>query len=123
VKRTLWLALGFLTIVCALTALKAGVATPAKQQAAFSSGDVIEVDASQEPLPKADRLDVNYLEDMPDKKAVQTTKVIVFGADLKAAPSPLEKPAKILSRHWHEGDAKITKGSAPDRRAASAVKK
>jgi hypothetical protein len=113
-KRTIWLAFGFLIVVGALAALKAGVATPSKQQASLSD-NVIGADVSQDVLAKADRLDVSYIEDFPDKKAVQTTRIIL-PKTLAVEPerNPPGKNTKIISRHWHDKYAKMTKPSVLD---------
>jgi hypothetical protein len=118
-KRTIWLAFGFLIVVGVLTALKVGVATPSKQHASFSD-NVIGADVSQDVLTKADRLDVSYIKDVPDKKAVQTTKVIPpKTATDETERNPKEKITKIISRHWHEKYAKMTKPSALHRHQAT----
>jgi hypothetical protein len=114
-KRTVWIAFGFLIIVCTLVTLKARIVPPAKQQAAFSD-DVLDAYASQEASPKADRPDVNNVENVPDKKTVQTTTIVLSKrATDDAATNPPAKISKIISRHWHEGYAKMTKRSVLDR--------
>ena len=113
--RPLWLALVFLIGICGLAALKVSIATPAKQDAAFSD-DKSDADISQEASVKADRLDVNYIEEAPDKKPVQTVAIVLKPA---VSPNPREKITKIISRHWHEGYAKMTKHSKRNRRLAS----
>jgi len=120
-KRTIWLAFGFLIVVGALAALKAGVATPSKQQAAASFSDnVIGAGVSQDVLPKADRLDVSYIEDVPDKKAVQTARIIPHKtATDETKRNPPEKITKIISRHWHERYAGMTKPSVRYRHHAT----
>jgi hypothetical protein len=110
-KRTIRIAFSFLIVIGALATLKAGFAPPSKQQASFSD-DVIGADLSQDVLAKADRLDVNFIEDIPDKKAVQTTRIVLpkIVTDETEA-NPREKIPKIISRHWHEKYAKMTKPS------------
>jgi hypothetical protein len=101
-KRTVWLALGFLIVVGALAALKFKIATPAKEQAAFADTDV------------------SYVDEAPDKKVV---RLIPIALPTTAPPGPREKVTKIISRHWHEGYAKVTKRFARNRRVASTAKK
>jgi hypothetical protein len=118
-KRTIWLAFGFLIVVGALAALKIGVAMPSQQAASFSD-NVIGADMSQDVLAKADRLDVSYIEDVPDKKAVQTTKIIPpKTATDETERNPQENITKLVSRHWHERYAKMTKPSVLKRHHAT----
>jgi hypothetical protein len=100
--RTVWLALVFFIGICGLAALKVSIATPAKQEAAFWDA-AIEADVSQHFLSKADKLEVNSIEETPDKKLVHTIAIV----PLLVAPKPEEKIIKISSRHWHEGYAKM----------------
>jgi hypothetical protein len=90
--RPVWLALIFLIGICALAALKVGIASPAKQQAALAE-EVIEVSVNA--LAKADKLDV---EEIPDKKIIRSIAIV----QPEAAP---KQTTKIISRHWHDGYA------------------
>lgn len=76
--RPVWLALIFLVGICALAALKVGVASPAKQQGALAD-DVIEV--SENALAKADKLDVG---EPRDKKIIRSIAIIPPEAAPKA---------------------------------------
>ena len=109
-KRTMWLALSFLIVICTLAALKAGVTIPVKQQVAVSA-DAMDENAPQVAFPKAERLDANYIEDVPDKTVVQTTKIIPSEVTKTATPEPPQKVTKIISRHWHERYAKMIRPS------------
>ncbi len=91
--RPVWLALIFLIGICALAALKVGIASPAKTQAAIAD-EVIEVSVNA--LAKADKLDV---EEIPDKKIIRSIAIV----PPEAAP---KQTTKIISRHWHDGYAK-----------------
>jgi hypothetical protein len=107
--RPVWLALSFLIVICALAALKVSIATPAKEQAAFDE-TAVSTNANQDhPLLKADKLEVSYVDDAPDKKVVRLIPILLPQA---TQPEPREKTTEIISRHWHEGYAKITKRSA-----------
>jgi hypothetical protein len=117
--RTVWVALVFLIGISALAAIKISIATPVKQQAAFTETTVGLI-ASQSPLNKADKLGVSFVDEAPDKKVV---RLIPIALPSSAQPEPLEKVTKIISRHWHEGDAKIIMRSARNRRVASTAKK
>jgi hypothetical protein len=101
--RTVWLALVFFIGICGLAALKASIATPAKQEAAFWDA-AIEADVSQHFLSKADKLEVNSIEETDDKKLVHTIAIVPL---LVVAPKPEDKIIKISSRHWHEGYGKM----------------
>jgi hypothetical protein len=109
--RTVWLALVFLIGVCGLAVLKVGIATPAKQQAAFAE-TTIGANADQLPLTKSDKLEVPYVDDEPGKIAVKTIRIVLP----EAAPKPPEKITKIISRHWHERYAKMTARPRRDRK-------
>jgi hypothetical protein len=67
--RPLWLALIFLIGICALAALKVGVARPAKQQAALAD-EVIEISGNAP--AKTDKLDV---EEIPYKKIIRSIAI------------------------------------------------
>lgn len=114
--RTVWLGLSCLICISALFALKISLGAPVKQQAAISGVATVGTSPDREPLAKADRLDAGY-SDLPQKIAVDTIKV-------ELAPKPEQKPVKkvtrIISRHWHEGDATTTTRSA--RHAAGRTK-
>src|ERR1035437_2839515 len=116
--RTVWLALVFLIGICGLAALKVSVATRAKQETAFAE-TTIGANTNQDPLTKADKLEVSYFDEVPDKKVV---RLIPIALPQAARLTPPEKSTKIISRHWHEGYAKITKRSARNRRVASRTK-
>jgi hypothetical protein len=107
-KRTVWLAFGFLIVVGALTALKVGVAKPSNQQVSSFSDNVIGAIVSQDVLTKADRLDVSYVQDAPDKKIVPLKTTTD-----ETERAPQKTITKIISRHWHEKYANMTKPSAP----------
>jgi hypothetical protein len=117
--RTVWLALSFLIGVCALAALKISIATPAKQEAAFAD-TANEADLLHDALTKADKLLVSDAEEAPEEKLV--TSIPIVTPKITSQP-PAEKITKIISRHWHEGYAKMTKRSARNRRHASRTKR
>lgn len=108
--RTVWLALVCLIAVGALAALKAGVATPAKQQAELSANVI---GTAAEALPKADRLGVSLRDNVPENQTVKTTTIILPKTPTDdAGPNQPTKINKIISRHWHEGSTKMTKRPA-----------
>ena len=93
--RSLWLALILLIGICALAALKIGIAVPPTPQTALAD-DVIELPLNA--LAKADKLEV---EEAPFKKTIQSIAIV----PQLAAPIP-EKATKIVSHHWQDGFAK-----------------
>ena len=106
--RTVWLGVSCLICISALFAVKISLGAPAKPRAAISGVTTVGTSPDREPLAKADRLDAGY-SDLPKKIAVDTIK-------LEPAPKPEQKPiekvTRIISRHWHEGDAAPTARSA-----------
>ncbi len=97
--RPLRLALIFFVGVCTLAALKVSVAIPAKPQPRVA-GDMIERDISLAPsLAKADKLEMSYTE-VPAATPVQSIKIV-----MPVAAKPERAPLKIISRHWHVGEA------------------
>jgi hypothetical protein len=106
--RTVWLGASCLICISALFALKISLGAPVKQQAVLPGAATVGANPDREPLAKADRLDAGY-SDLPKKIAVDTIKV-------EPAPRPEQKPVekvtRIISRHWHEGDATPTTRSA-----------
>ena len=62
IMRPVWLALSF---------FKVSIATPAKHQAAFDETN------QDNPLLKADKLEVSYVDDAPDKKAVRLIPILL----------------------------------------------
>jgi hypothetical protein len=113
--RTVWVGLIFLIAICGLVAFKIGTATSSKSVASI---DIPAEPADEETAPsvKADRLDVNYQDVVPDKTSVQTIPIVIPAPAPKAQP---EKVAKIIGRHWHEGYAKITRRTIQRQREVS----
>jgi hypothetical protein len=114
--RTVWLGLAFLIAICGLVTFKISIATLAKQQIASGDATTMTADRDAAPSIKADRLDVNYLDDLPAKTSVHTISIVIPQPAPKARP---EKITKIISRHWHEGYARVTKRSIQRQREVS----
>jgi hypothetical protein len=114
--RTVWLGVSCLICISALFAIKISLGAPVKQPAAISGSGTVGASPDREPLAKGDRLDAGY-SDVPKKIAVDTIKI-------EPAPKPelkpIEKVTRIISRHWHEGDATTT--THPVRHAARRMK-
>lgn len=112
--RTVWLGLVFLIAIGGLIAYN--FATGAKHQTASAEPTTAIADTQDAPSAKGDRLDVNYLEDVPNKTPVHTIPIILSAPAAKAVP---EKVTEIIGRHWHEGYARLTKRSIRRQREAS----
>lgn len=118
-KRTFWLAFGFLIIMCALAAFKVSIATPAKQQETFAA-NTVGLGSNEKPLTKADRLEMSSVDEASDKKVV---RLIPISLSKAVQPEPREQITKIISRHWHQGNSKIKiKRPALNRRHAASAK-
>jgi hypothetical protein len=127
--RTAWIGLVCLIAICGLTAYKVGFATPAGSQAAAAPLAVITdaqgVTASNDapetrdgPASKTDRLDVDYLQDVPGKTLVHTIPIVISNPAIPAAPAAKSEPEKApaperntrsFSRHWRSSYARYTR--------------
>jgi len=103
--RPLWLALIFLIGICALAALKVGIARPAKQQAALAD-KVIGISGNA--LAKTDKLDVEVI---PDKKVIRSIAI--------AQPEAAQKQMTKIISHWQDGYAKAKLRQRPHHRHVS----
>jgi hypothetical protein len=117
--RTFWLGFVFLIAIGGLIAYKTSFAIPAARQTASVDAPAALADTQHIPLAKADRLDVNYLDDVPDKTPIRTIP-INLSEPAEARP---EKVTKIISRHWHVGYGRMRKRSARLLRFASRSKR
>ena len=110
--RTVWLGVSCLICISALFAIKISLGAPVKQQAAISEPGTVGTSPDREPLAKGDRLDAGY-SDLPKKIVVDTIKIEPAPKpEQKSEKKPIEKVTRIISRHWHEGDAMTTTHSA-----------
>jgi len=118
--RTVWLGLICLIGLGAMASLRIATSTPVSADVSPASATTA-ANLPQEPLGKADKLLVSYTEeapaseDVPDKKLVTSIAIV----PPKAAVQPPEKTTEIVSRHWHEGFARMTGRPARHRREAS----
>jgi hypothetical protein len=103
--RTIWLSLFCLIGVGAMGSLKIAMTQTTRAQVSL---DQPTIGTAFEPvlLDKADKLQVAYAEDVPEKKLVTTIAITLP----KVAAHPSEKITKIISRHWHEVLAKRLTG-------------
>jgi ribosomal protein S14 len=101
--RTVWLAAACLAVLGAMVAGKVAEA-PAAQTTNEEPLAVTTVDADlvQEPLTKADRLEVTYLrQEKPSSSTVEPIDPIM--PEVRETTSPAE--TQIVSRHWHDPNA------------------
>jgi hypothetical protein len=114
--RTVWLGLIFLIAICGAIAYRIGFSSTSAHRPASADATAAIADTQDAPSAKADRLDVNYLDDVPDKTSVHTIPIILSEPAANAGP---EKVTKIIGHHWHEGYARITKRTIRRQREAS----
>ena len=111
--RTVWLAVLCLALVSALAAGKA-LTTPARPATAELPAAQITagIDRAQDPLGKADRLEVNYVrEETPPQPIPQS---IEPAAPVVTPPAP-PMETKIISRHWRDPNALSSSGNNSQR--------
>lgn len=113
--RTVWLAVLCLIGVGAVVAINAGTSTPAPSVEAPADRTAIAAGFSQDTLTKADKLEIAYVR---DRVAVESVMQVTNPPD-ETPPQPLSPTAtpKIVSRHWHDPNAKKSAAVSPDRRA------
>jgi hypothetical protein len=95
VVRTVWLAFVFLIAIGGLIAYKIGFATPAIHRTASAGQPAAIVETPDTPLAKADRLDVNCLEDAPDKTQVRTIPIVLSEPAAIIQPEKLQKSSAV----------------------------
>jgi hypothetical protein len=117
--RTVWLGLIFSVAICCAIAYRIDALSTSAHQTTSADPTAAIDDTQGTPLAKADRLDVNFLKDVPDKTPEYTIPIVL--PEPAAIVQP-EKTSKIISRHWHEGYASITKRSIRRQREASRSK-
>src|SRR5258708_4234014 len=122
--RTVWLALFLLAGLVVMAALKVGTAPASPPENAThdqtTTGMILAQDTlTQDTLTKSDRLDVTY---------VNQSMAAEPAPPIAAVPPepPSSKPktiTKIVSRHWHDPNAKNTAVSSPSRQTKNRVPK
>ncbi len=69
--------------------------------------------SNDDPAAKSDRLDVDYLQDLPKQTLVHTIPIVLSnpGVPAKAEPEKAapEKSSRIASRHWRSSYARLTR--------------
>jgi len=127
--RTVWIGLICLIAICGLTAYKVGFAARANDQAAIAAPVAVIADtqgvAASNDTPetrdglgvKTDRLDVDYLQDVPGKMLVHTIPIVISNPATPAVSATKVEPEKIsaperthtVSRHWRSSYARYTR--------------
>jgi hypothetical protein len=94
--------------------ISAGTPTPPPIVEASPDKTTIGIGSSQDTLTKADKLEIAYVRDrIAVEPVMRVTKV-----PNETPPQPLSPTAtpKIVSRHWHDPNAKKSAAASPDRR-------
>jgi hypothetical protein len=113
VIRTVWLAVLCLIGLAAMVGIKAGSPTPAPNVGASPEQTTIVAGSSPDTLTKADKLEIAYGR-IPI--AVEPVMLATQVSD-ETSPQPLSLTVpKIVSRHWHDHNAKKFAAVSPDRR-------
>jgi hypothetical protein len=111
--RTVWLAAACLVVLGAMAAGKVAK-TPAAQTTDEMPIATVGTDLNQEPLIKADRLEITYVpRETPGPSASQS--IDSFVPDVPTAISPAE--TNIVSRHWHDPNAAASSTATSKRTA------
>jgi hypothetical protein len=113
--RTVWLTAACLVVLGAMAAAKVAKA-PAAQTTDEKPvvGATVDADLAQEPLIKADRLEVTYVrQEKPSQSTLQAIDLIVPAVQKTISPAE----TNIVSRHWHDPNA-INSSAAKSKRTA-----
>jgi hypothetical protein len=121
--RTVWLGLICLISLGAMASLRIASSTPGSADN-LAVAVTTPANLQQDPLGKADKLQVSSTEEAAGTEDVPEIKLVTSIAIVppKAALQPQQKTTEIISRHWHEGYAKMTRRPARHRRYASRTK-
>src|ERR1700723_3823348 len=113
VTRTVWLAVLCLIGLGAMVTIKAGTPPPPPNAGASLDETTIARASSRDTLTKADKLEIAYVRaPLVENPIMQVTK-----ATDETPPRPLSSTAtpKIVTRHWHDPNAKKSASASPDR--------
>ena len=111
--RTVWLAVLCLIGLGAMVAINAGPPTPTLNVGASSEQTTSATGSSHETLTKADKLEIAYV---PVPVALEP---VMMATQVSDETSPQRRSLtipKIVSRHWHDHNAKKLAAVSPDRR-------
>jgi len=110
----MWLAALCLSGLGAMVAIGAGTPTPPPNVEPSPDQTTIATGSSQDTLTKADKLEIAYVRDRIAVEPVMRVPTVPN----ETPPQPLSPTAtpKIVSRHWHDPNAKKSAAASPDRR-------
>lgn len=115
VIRTVWLAVVGLSGLGAMVAINAETSTPPPTVEASPDQATVGQAFSQDTLTKADRLDIAYVR--RDDALVEPAMLVTKSPDETPPPSPgPATPPKIVSRHWHDPNARKSAAVSPGQR-------
>jgi hypothetical protein len=114
VIRTVWLAVLCLIGLGPMVAIRFGIPTPPPNVRASPEQGTVGKSFSQDTLTKADKLEIAYVR-VP-VVAVEPVMLVTKAPDETPSqpPSPVAPP-KIVSRHWHDPNAKNSGAAPPGR--------
>jgi hypothetical protein len=98
-----------------MVAIRFGIPTPLPNVRASPEQGTVGKSFSQDTLTKADKLEIAYVR---DPVALKPVMLVTKAPDETPSqpPSPVATP-KIVSRHWHDPNAKNSGAAPPGRRA------
>jgi hypothetical protein len=111
VIRTVWLAGLCLIGLGAMVGIKAIPPTPAPNVGASAEQTIIATGSSHDTLTKADKLEIAYVLPVAVEPVLLATQAL---DETSQQPLSLTIP-KIVSRHWHDQNAKKLAAASPDR--------
>jgi hypothetical protein len=114
VIRTVWLAVLCSIGLGAMVVIRAETWTPLPSVKASPEQTTVGESSSQDTLTKADKLEIAYVR---DPVALKPVMLVTKAPDETPSqpPSPVATP-KIVSRHWHDPNAKNSGAAPPGRR-------
>jgi hypothetical protein len=97
-----------------MVTIEAGTSTPSSTPQAASQQAIVGKSVSQDTLTKADRLEILYVR---DPVAVQSAMLVTKAPAVSPRqPHGRAAPLKIVSRHWHDPNAKKSAAVSASRR-------
>jgi hypothetical protein len=116
--RTVWLAAVCLVVLGAMAVGKVAKTPAPTTDETPVDGATVRADLVQEPLIKADRLQITYVRQEPPSQPT-VLPIDPIAPDLQKVISPTE--TNIVSRHWHDPSA--TNSSAAKSKPTATAKK
>jgi hypothetical protein len=114
VIRTVWLAVLCLIGLGAMVAVRFGIPAPPPNVKASPEQGTVGKSFLQDTLTKADKLEIAYVR---DPVALEPVMLVTKAPDETPSqpPGPIATPT-IVSRHWHDPNAKNSGAAPPGRR-------